>query len=62
MPWLSKTAGTGAGILTLDDGSGNWYGTMISSSSSYSPAPWLNDPGAGGTAKPNPGIIWYWVR
>jgi hypothetical protein len=35
---------------------------LVSSSASYSPSPWISDPGTGGTASPNPGIIWYWVR
>lgn len=27
----------------------------------WGPTPWISDAG-GGTADPNPGIIWYWVR
>ena len=61
MPWRSTTVGAGAGFLTLSDGTGNWWGTLISNNSYYSPSPWISDAG-GGTANPNPGIIWYWVR
>ncbi|MCZ2487191.1 fibrinogen-like YCDxxxxGGGW domain-containing protein [Aquirufa antheringensis] len=62
MPWRSTTVGSGNGFLTLSNGTGNWWGTLVSSSASYSPSPWISDPGTGGTASPNPGIIWYWVR
>lgn len=61
MPWYSSTTGYNTGFLTMDDGPGNWFGTLITSSG-YSPAPWLSDPGTGGNANANPGIIWYWVR
>lgn len=61
MPWYSSTAGAGSGIITLSDGTGNWWGTLVSNNSFYSPSPWISDAG-GGTASPNPGIIWYWVR
>ena len=61
MPWRSTTAGGGNGVLTLSDGTGNWWGTLISLDSYYSPAPWISDAG-GGTANQQPGIIWYWVR
>lgn len=61
MPFRSTTAGNGIAYLTLSSGSGNWWGTMISNNSTYSPSPWISDAG-GGTNNPNPGIIWYWVR
>lgn len=61
MPWRSQTVGSGTGFLTLSDGNLNWWGTLISNNSNYSPAPWISDAG-GGTSNPNPGIIWYWVR
>jgi hypothetical protein len=61
MPFRSSTAGGGVGYLTLSSGSGNWWGTMISNNSSFSPSPWISDAG-GGTPNQNPGIIWYWVR
>jgi hypothetical protein len=60
MPWYGYV-GTNTGFYTLASGSGNWWGTLISNNSSYSPSPWISDAG-GGTASPNPGIIWYWVR
>ena len=62
MPWYSSTTGAGSGFITLSDGTGNWWGTMLSNNSYYSPSPWISDPGTGGTANQNPGIIWYWVR
>ncbi len=62
MPWRSTTAGGGCGVLTLDDGTVNWWGTIISSCSGYSPAPWISPAGGGTTVSANPGIIWYWVR
>jgi len=62
MPWYSSTAGSGNGFLTMSDGTGNWWGTLISSHSLFYPVPWISDPGTGGDANPNPGIIWYWVR
>nr|WP_314866990.1 LamG-like jellyroll fold domain-containing protein [uncultured Flavobacterium sp.] len=61
MPWRSTTAGSGTGFLTLSTGIGNWWGTLISNNTYYSPSPWLSDAG-GGAANQNPGIIWYWVR
>lgn len=61
MPWRSTTVGSGTGFLTLSDGTGNWWGTLISNNTYYSPSPWISDAG-GGAASPNPGIIWYWVR
>ena len=52
----------GCGIITTDDGSGNWWGIMITRSDcGWSPTPWISDAG-GGTTNPNPGIMWYWVR
>jgi hypothetical protein len=61
MPYRSTLAGGGVAYLTLADGTGNWWGTMISNNSTYSPSPWISDAG-GGTGNQNPGIIWYWVR
>lgn len=61
MPWRSTTAGSGVAYLTISNGTGNWFGTLISYNSTYSPAPWISDAN-GGTANVSPGIIWYWVR
>jgi hypothetical protein len=62
MPWRSSTAGGGCGVLTLDDGTVNWWGTIVSTCSGYSPAPWISASGGGNSASADPGIIWYWVR
>ena len=62
MPWRSTTTGSGCGVLTLDDGPNNWFGTLISTCAGYTPTPWISDAGAGGNPNQNPGIIWYWVR
>lgn len=62
MPWYSTSAGGGCGIITTDDGSGNWWGTIVTRSDcGWSPTPWIDNAG-GGTRNPNPGIMWYWVR
>lgn len=61
MPWRSTTVGGGTGFLTLSNGTGNWWGTLVSNNVNYSPAPWITDAG-GGASNQNPGIIWYWVR
>lgn len=61
MPWRSTTVGSGTGYLTLSDGVGNWWGTLVANNMYYYPAPWISDAG-GGASSPNPGIIWYWVR
>ena len=60
MPWYGYV-GSNTGFYTLSSGTGNWWGTLISNNVNYSPAPWIGSAG-GGTANPNPGIIWYWVR
>lgn len=61
MPWRSTTVGGGTGFLTLSNGTGNWWGTLVSNNAFYSPSPWISDAG-GGASNQNPGIIWYWVR
>lgn len=53
MPWRT-TANNG--FLTTDDGSGNWWGTLVTDRSGWVTAPWIE-----GTY-PNPSIIYYWVR
>ena len=54
MPWYSNTSGF---ITTSVSAGGNWWGTLITAGSGWSPAPWMNNAGMG-----YPGIIWYWVR
>lgn len=63
MPWYSSIAGGGCGIITTDNGSGNWWGTLIAAGTcnNWVPTPWIENAG-GGTNNPNPGILWYWVR
>lgn len=63
MPWYSTISGGGCGIITTDDGSNNWWGTLIAAGTcnNWVPTPWIDNAG-GGTTNPNPGIIWYWVR
>jgi hypothetical protein len=59
MPWYSS--GFQGAITTSNNANGNWWGTLVSTNG-YNPAPWINgDCGANG-CKPNPNIIWYWVR
>mgnify|MGYP002128989463 FL=1 len=60
MPWYGYV-GSNTGYITLSDGTGNWWGTMVSNNQNYSPSPWISDAG-GGAANASPGIIWYWVR
>ncbi|MGV1012660.1 MAG: fibrinogen-like YCDxxxxGGGW domain-containing protein [Flavobacterium sp.] len=62
MPWYSSTAGSGSGYLTISDGTANWWATLVTSNTFYSPSPWISDAGVGGNPNQNPGIIWYWVR
>jgi len=57
MPWHRNHAG----VITVDDGSGNWWGTIISTHNGWNPSPYIDNAG-GGQSNPNPGIIWYWVR
>lgn len=51
MPYISSTR-----LLTTWGGVGSWWGTIATSSSGFTPAPYI------ATNQPNPGIIWYWVR
>ena len=59
MPWYQNT--TSLGIISTDNGPSHWWGTLITQSTSWNPAPWISNAG-GGSSNPNPGIIWYWVR
>jgi hypothetical protein len=58
MPWYRNSP---KGIITTDNGGGNWWGTLITKNTSFNPAPWISNAG-GGQNNTNPGIIWYWVR
>lgn len=51
MPYISAPY-----LLTTWGGAGNWYGTLATANSGFSPAPYIN------TQNVNPGIIWYWVK
>jgi hypothetical protein len=58
MPWRSTSSGL---LTTSSNPGGEWWGTLITNGG-WNPAPWINaDCGLDG-CKPNPGIIWYWVR
>ena len=57
MPWYRNHYG----IITLDNGSGNWWGTIITSHHGWDPSPYIKNAG-GGQSNTDPGIIWYWVR
>jgi hypothetical protein len=54
MPWYSNGAGF---ITTSNDANGNWWGTLITGTSGWITAPYLNTTSVG-----SPSIIWYWVR
>ena len=53
MPWRTTT---NLAFLTTDDGSGNWWGTLVTNNPSYFTAPWID------TNMPTPSKIYYWVR
>ena len=53
VPWVSS--GSSPGIVTWG-GTGNWWGTIATWGSGWTPAPYING------AKPNPGTIRYWVK
>ena len=54
IPWVSSvTASPG---LTTWGGSNNWYGTLVTYSGSWNPAPYIAPNQTG------PSVIWYWVR
>lgn len=52
MPWIKNNTQT----LSTWGNSGSWWGTLVTGSSGWSPAPYIN------TEKHAPGIIWYWVK
>lgn len=51
MPYISSTR-----LLTTWGGVGSWWGTIATSSSGFTPAPYI------ATGQPNPGVIRYWVK
>lgn len=53
MPWRTLANN---GFLTTDDGSGNWWGTLVTSNVNYLTAPWIE------SILPTPSKIYYWVR
>ena len=53
MPWLSSAPQI---LSTWTGSTGDWWGTLVSNSGSYSPAPWING------SQTNPGVVWYWVK
>lgn len=54
VPWVSSVAGSQG--LTTWGNTGNWYGTLVTYGSTWSPAPYI------ASGQQNPGVIWYWVR
>ena len=58
MPWYSNCVGT---ITTSTSCSSAFWGTLITTGN-WSPAPYINADCGTDQCKPNPGIIWYWVR
>jgi hypothetical protein len=52
MPWID----TGSPTLTTWNDTGSWWGTLASGNGTYNPAPYISP------QKPQPGIIWYWVK
>jgi len=54
VPWVSSNPSS-AGLTTWGN-SGNWYGTLVTYSGSWNPAPYI------ATAQPAPGVVWYWIR
>jgi len=51
MPYLNASR-----LLTTWGGLGSWWGTIATSSSGFTPAPYIN------SIQPNPGVIRYWVK
>lgn len=51
MPYISSTR-----LLTTWGGAGSWWGTIATSTSGFSPAPYIS------SYQPNPGVIRYWVK
>lgn len=58
MPWfLGQQDGlSGEAIFTTSNADGgSWWGSLMTFTASFQPAPWIQE-------LQNPGIIWYWVR
>ena len=53
MPWRTLANN---GFLTTDDGTGNWWGTLVTNNTNYVSAPWIE------AVLPTPSKIYYWVR
>lgn len=53
MPWIEDS---GYKLLTTYDAAGSWWGTMVTTNTSYGRAPYINP------QLQTPEIIWYWVR
>ena len=53
MPWLSAAPQI---LSTWQGSTGDWWGTLVSNSGSYAPAPWITP------QQPGPQRIWYWVK
>ena len=53
MPWRTMANN---GFLTTDDGTGNWWGTLVTSQSAWFTSPWVEG------IMPTPSKIYYWVR
>jgi prepilin-type N-terminal cleavage/methylation domain-containing protein len=51
MPYINASR-----LLTTWGGVGSWWGTIATSSSGFTPAPYIN------SLQPNPGVIRYWVK
>lgn len=57
MPWYVNHD-PGEAFITTDGKNGGWWGTLVSDTSNWNPAPWIG----GTTHGTSPGTIWYWVR
>lgn len=57
VPWVSTVAASSG--LTTWGNVGNWWGTLATWTSGWSPAPYINSPAG---VQTNPGVIWYWVK
>jgi len=52
VPWVGNTTQ----LLSSWGGTGNWWGTLVTGSSGWGPAPYITP------EMTTPGKIWYWVR